>query len=107
MLAQTNGGSWKPIGDSYVFQDTGYKVVRSTQPTRCLGDEHRLADCPGDSTCMSFASFRIDAFDIRMQPWETYPGRIRGSFVSWIPTKPARSVGHDGRARAAAERDRP
>ena len=29
MLAQTNGGSWKPLGDSYVFQDSRYKVVKT------------------------------------------------------------------------------
>jgi hypothetical protein len=29
MLAQTGGGSWKPLGDSYVFQDSRYKVVRT------------------------------------------------------------------------------
>jgi hypothetical protein len=29
MLAETNGGKWRPIGDSYVFEDAGYKVVKT------------------------------------------------------------------------------
>ena len=32
MLAQTNGGGWAPLGDSYVFQDTGYKVMKTATP---------------------------------------------------------------------------
>jgi hypothetical protein len=39
-------------------------------------------------TGISRASFKIDAFGMRKQPWETWPGRIPGSFVPWTPTKP-------------------
>ena len=42
----------------------------------------------GVPTGISRASFRIAAFCIRMQPCETRPGRICGSFVPWTPTKP-------------------
>ena len=42
----------------------------------------------GVPTDISRASFRIDSFGMRMQPCETGPGRICGSFVPWTPTKP-------------------
>jgi hypothetical protein len=29
MLAQTGGGGWRPLGDSEVFQDAGYRVLRT------------------------------------------------------------------------------
>lgn len=28
-LAGTNGGKWKPFGESYVYEDAGYKIVRA------------------------------------------------------------------------------
>ena len=28
-VAGTNGGTWQPFGDSYVYEDAGYKVVRA------------------------------------------------------------------------------
>ena len=42
----------------------------------------------GVPTGISVASFRIEAFGMRMQPCETRPGRIPGSFVPCTPTKP-------------------
>ena len=30
----------------------------------------------------------MSRFAMRMQPCETAPGRIRGRFVPWTPTKP-------------------
>jgi hypothetical protein len=29
MLAAENGGSWRPMSDGYVFQDAGYRVVKT------------------------------------------------------------------------------
>ena len=37
---------------------------------------------------ISRKSLRIAGFRMRTQPCETRPGRICGSFVPWIPTKP-------------------
>jgi hypothetical protein len=33
-LQASDGGTWQPFDASYVFQDPGYQVVRSTQPTQ-------------------------------------------------------------------------
>ena len=42
----------------------------------------------GVPTGISLASLRTAAFGMRMQPCETRPGRICGSFVPWIPMNP-------------------
>ena len=33
-LAHANGGNWKPLDDSQVFQDAGYKVVQTSHTPR-------------------------------------------------------------------------
>jgi hypothetical protein len=30
-LAHTNGGSWKPLTDRYLFHDKGYRVVQTSR----------------------------------------------------------------------------
>jgi hypothetical protein len=36
MLAHTNGGNWKPLRETFVFQDPGYKVIRAAAPGNFL-----------------------------------------------------------------------
>ena len=77
----TNGGSWKPLENSSVFQDTGYTVVADRGHARRLPRDEPLGRADraqrivsGVPTCISRASFRIDSFGMRMQPCETRPG---------------------------------